>query len=214
MIRHMRSKEPKNCHNKRSQQHQRSSVEVDVESLLLLENRCNGCARGERCCCSSYEVCVTTAEMKAIIKVLSEAAKFSHHLLTTQGYDNVFEQEEPGLFSIDTDDDGLCLFAYWSHGRIHCSLHTVATTLGLPLEQVKPKVCMLWPMHFSEGDEVLAVINDAFLFSCNVRKTRCSHSLSPNFVESLELVYGKGCGMQVKQAAENGERRTLLIPRR
>ncbi len=209
----MRPKGLENRRQKRPPQHQRSSVEVDVESLLLLENRCNGCAKGERCCCSSYEVCVTTAEMKRIIKVLPEAARFSPHLLTARGYDNLFEQEEPGLFSIDTDDDGLCLFAYWSHGRIHCSLHTAAVMLGLPLEQVKPKVCLLWPMHFSEGDEVLAMINDAFLFSCNARKAPGSRCLSPGFVEALERVYGEGCGTQVQHAAENGERRTLLITR-
>jgi len=212
-LRHMRSQGSKNFRQKRPPQHQRSSVEVDVESLVLLENRCNGCTKGERCCCSSYEVCVTTAEMKRIIKVLPEAAKFSPNLLTTRGYDNVFEQEEPNLFSIDTDDDGLCLFAYRSHGRIRCSLHTVAVTFGLPLEEVKPKVCLLWPMHFSDGDEVLAMINDAFLFSCNARKARGSRNLSPGFVEALERVYGEGCGTQVEQAAENGERRTLLVTR-
>lgn len=192
----------------------RSSVEVDVESLLQLENVCNGCARGGKCCCSSYEVCVTTAEVKRIIRVLPEAAGFCLHLLTEGGYDNVFEEEEPGLFSIDTTEDGLCLFAYRSHDRTHCSLHTVAITLGLPLEQVKPKVCLLWPMHFSEGDEVLAMINDAFRFNCNIRKAPGSRSLSPGFVEAIELVYGEGCGTQVRQAAENGDRRTLLVIRR
>jgi len=212
-LRHIRSKGSKNFRQKRSPQLQRGSVEVDVESLVLLENRCNGCTKGERCCCSSYEVCVTTAEMKRIIKVLPEAAKFSPNLLTTRGYDNVFEQEEPNLFSIDTDDDGLCLFAYWSRGRIRCSLHTVAVTLGMPLEQVKPKVCLLWPMHFSDGNEVLAMINDAFLFSCNAQKARGSRNLSPGFVEALERVYGEGCGTQVEHAAENGERRTLLFTR-
>jgi hypothetical protein len=189
-------------------------VEVDVESLLSVENRCDGCARGERCCCSSYEVCVTAAEVKRIIKVLPEAARFCPHLLTTGGYDNVFEEEEPGLFSIDTDENGLCLFAYRSHGRIQCSLHTVAVTLGLPLEEVKPKVCLLWPMHFSDGDEVLALISDAFLFNCNARKAPGSRTLSPGFAEALDLVYGEGCGAQVKHAAENGERRTLLVTRR
>jgi hypothetical protein len=210
----MRSNRTEKSRQKRPQQHQRRSVEVDVESLLSLENRCSGCARGERCCCSSYEVCVTTAELKRIIKVLPEAAKFCPHLLTARGYDNVFEEEEPGLFSIDTTEDGLCLFAYWSHHRIHCSLHTVAMKLGLPLEQVKPKVCLLWPMHFSEGDEVLAAINDAFLFSCNVRKVPGSRSMSHGFVEAIEMVYGEGCGTQVQRAAENGDRRTLLITRR
>lgn len=210
----MRSKGQKNRGQKRPPQHQRSSVEVDVESLLSLENRCNGCARGERCCCSSYEVCVSTAELKRIIKVLPEAARFCPHLLATRGYDNVFEEEEPGLFSIDTTEDGLCLFAYRSHHRTHCSLHTAAVMLGLPLEQVKPKVCLLWPMHFSEGEEVLAMISDGFLFKCNARKAPGSRSLSPGFVEAIELVYGEGCGAQVKHAAESGDRRTLLVIRR
>src|SRR5574341_2451291 len=210
----MRSNDPKNRRQKRSPQHQRSSVDVDVESLLSLENSCNGCARGEKCCCSSYEVCVTTAELKRIVKVLPEAARLCPHLLTAGGYDNVFEDEEPGLFSIDTTEDGLCLFAYWSQNRTHCSLHTVAMTLGLPLEQVKPKVCILWPMHFSEGDEVLAMIDDALLFNCNARKGPGARSLSPGFVEAIELVYGEGGGVQVQRAAENRERRTLLVTRR
>jgi hypothetical protein len=210
----MRSNRPDNRRQKRPPQHQRSSVEVDIESLLLLENRCNGCAGGERCCCSSYEVCVTTVEVKRIIKVLPEAARLCPHLLIDGGYDNVFEEEEPGLYSIDTTEEGLCLFAYRARHRIICSLHTVALSLGLPLAQVKPKVCLLWPMHFSEGDEVLAVIDDAFLFNCNVRKAPGSRSLSPGFIDAIELVYGEGCGAQVKHAAENGDRRTLLVTRR
>jgi hypothetical protein len=210
----MRSNDPKKRRQKRLPQHQRSSVDVDVESLLSLENDCNGCARGEKCCCSSYEVCVTTAELKRIIKVLPEAARYCPHLLAAGGYDNVFEEEEPGLFSIDTTEEGLCLFAYRSQHRTHCSLHTVAMTLGLPLEQVKPKVCILWPMHFSEGDEVLAMIDDAFLFDCNARKGPGARSLSPGFVEAIELVYGEGCGVQVQRAAEHGDRRTLLVTRR
>jgi len=213
-MRIMRPDKPGKNRRKQQPQHRRSSVEVDIESLLQLENRCNGCARGEKCCCSSYEVCITTAEVKRIIKFLPEAARYCPHLLTIGGYDNVFEEEEPGLFSIDTTEDGLCLFAYWSQNRTHCSLHTVAMTLGLPLEQVKPKVCMLWPMHFSDGDEVLGMINDAFLFKCNARKEPGSRSLSPGFVEAIELVYGEGCGSQVKEAAENGDRRTLLVTRR
>jgi hypothetical protein len=204
----------KHRRRRQPQQHQRNSVEVDIESLLLLENRCDGCAAGGRCCCSSYEVCVTTAEVKRIIRVLPEAAKLCPHLLAPGGYDNVFEEEEPGLFSIDTTEDGLCLFAYRADHAVHCSLHTVAVTLGLPLEQVKPKVCLLWPMHFSDGDEVLAMINDAFLFTCNTRKAPGSRDLSPGFVDALEMVYGEGCGTQAKLAAENGQRRTLLITRR
>ena len=126
----------------------------------------------------------------------------------------MFEEEEPGLYSIETTEDGLCVFAYWSSGRTHCSLHTAASTLGLPLEQVKPKVCLLWPMHFSDGDKFLGMISDAFEFSCNVPQAPGSRSLSPGFVEALDLVYGAGSGMQAQDAAAKGERRTLLAARR
>src|SRR5512138_522236 len=124
-------------HRQGGPQHQRSSVDVDIESLLSLENRCEGCVKGQKCCCASYEVCATAAEVRRIIKVMPAAARYCPHLLTAGGYDNVFEEEEPGLFSLDTTEDGLCVFAYWSRGRTHCSLHTVAGELGLPLEQVK-----------------------------------------------------------------------------
>jgi len=189
-------------------------VEIDIGSLLLLENRCRGCARGERCCCSSYEVCVTTAEINRIIKVLPQAARYCPHLLSRGGYDNVFEEEEPGLYSIDTTEDGLCLFAYWSRNRTQCSLHTVSMELGLPLEQVKPKVCVLWPLHFSEGREVLSLIDDALTFSCNRRKPTGSRMLSPGFAEAIERVYGKGCGALALEAAAKGERRLLLAARK
>jgi hypothetical protein len=189
-------------------------VEVDVQSLLALENCCGGCARGRKCCCSSYEVCVTEAEVKQIIRFLPEAARYCPGLRIDGGYDSVFEEEEPGLYSIDTDEEGLCVFAYWSRGRTHCSLHSAALSLGLPLEAVKPKVCMLWPLHFSDGNEVLSTIDDALLFACNSRKAPGSRTMSEGFIEAIDRVYGRGCGDQVREAAENGERRTLLVIRR
>ena len=209
----MRSKKNKKSGRNNPFKQQRSSVEVDVASLLSIENRCSGCAKGEPCCCSSYDVCVTAPEMKRIFKVLPEAAKFAPHLLTAGGYDNVFDEEEHGLYSIDTTEDGLCLFAYWSNHRTHCSLHSAAMALGLPLAKVKPKVCLLWPLHFFDGEEVLTIHNDVLRFSCNTKKERGSRSVSPGFIEVIELVYGEGCGEQVAKAAEEGERRTLLVPR-
>jgi hypothetical protein len=65
-------------------------------------------------------------------------------------------------------------------------------------------------MHFSDGDEVLAITDDVFLFHCNARKAPGSRSLSPGFAETIEQVYGEGCGTRVKQAAEKGVRRTRI----
>jgi hypothetical protein len=151
--------------------------------------------------------------MQQIIQVLPEAAKLCSHLKTDHGYDNVFEYVDPGLYALDTTEDGLCLLAYVADRKIRCSLHRAATNLGLPLGKVKPKACLLWPMIFSEGDEVLSLAGDALSFRCTIRKRKRSNGLSPAFVEAVEIVYGEGMGARLEKEAGTGARRTTL-PRR
>lgn len=191
----------------------KKSVSVDLASLRSVEHRCKGCEEDEPCCCSAYEVCVTGAEMRQIIQVLPEAAKLCPHLQTDDGYDNVFEYVGSGLYALDTTEDGLCLLAYVIDHRIRCSLHTAGTILGLPLGKVKPKACLLWPMNFTEGDEVLSLAGEALSFRCTAPRRKRSNGLSPAFVEAVELVYGDGMGGRLEKEAGAGARRATL-PRR
>ena len=191
----------------------KSSVHVDLASLQTIDHSCDGCATGEPCCCSSYEVCVTAAEVEQIIRVLPEAARFCPQLKTNAGYDNVFDEVEPGLFALDTNEDGVCVLAFLSNHKLRCSLHAAASLLGLPLGTIKPKACLLWPMNFSGGKEVLSITDDALSFRCNSRKGKRSRSLSPAFVEAIEAVYGEGLGRQAEQEAALGARRTTLARR-
>jgi hypothetical protein len=185
-------------------------LRVDVASLLSLDHACRGCITGEPCCCATYEVCVSAAEMDRIIELLPEAARFCPHLKSGAGYDNLFEELERGLFALDTNEDGLCLLAYVSRNRVRCSLHAAAAALGLSPGTVKPKACLLWPMTFSDGDEVLSLTGDAFSFSCNSRKRAGSRRISPPLVEAIALVYGDGAGTAVEQEARKGAGRALL----
>jgi hypothetical protein len=194
----------------RSSRDSRGTVQVDLASLRAIDHACHGCAKDEKCCCATYEVCVTTREMNRIIGLLPEVAKFCPHFWSDEGYDNVFEEVEPGLFAIDTTEEGLCLFAYVSRGKIRCSLHTVGSNLGYLLDQVKPKACLLWPMTFSEREELLSLTGDAISFSCNSRKGRQSLSLCLSFVEAIELVYGEAAGALVKTEAGKGARDIVL----
>lgn len=193
---------------------QRHTVDIDLASLCSVEHDCDGCRAGEPCCCSSYEVCVTAAEMRRIIRVMPEVVKLCPHLEAGDGYDNVFEYVEPGLYAIDTTEDGLCLFAYAARRKTQCALHTVGVERGIPLGQVKPKACLLWPMTFSEGEEVLSLTDDALLFHCNVPKWKGSSSLSPGFTEAIKLVYGERCGRLVEQEAGKGAQQLKLARRR
>jgi len=186
------------------------ALDVDLASILSIEHACGGCNKGGKCCCATYEVCVSTAEMRRIISVLPEAARFCPHLETDAGFDNVFEEVEPGLYSIDTTEDGLCLFAFKSSNTIRCALHAAASLAGLPLEQVKPKACLLWPMTFSEGDEVLSLTDDALLFSCNSPRRGQSRRFSPSLMEAIKMVYGNDVGTTLQQEANKG---TLRVTR-
>jgi hypothetical protein len=187
---------------------------VDLASILSIDHACDGCRPGERCCCSAYEVCVTTLELERIIAVLPEAARFCPDLDTGDGYDNIFDEVEPGLFAIETDDNGLCLFAFRSGQKVRCSLHAAGALLGFPPEKVKPKACLLWPMSFSEGREVLSLVGDAPAFHCNTLRQGRSRKLSPAFVEAAEGVYGMGVGERLEQEASKGAIRTTVSCRR
>ena len=161
------------------------TVDVDIASLCSVAHDCTGCRAGKPCCCSTYEVCVTAAEMRRIIRIMPEVIKFCSHLATDDGYDNVFELVEPGLYAMDTTEDGLCLFAYAAKRTIRCALHSVALELGIPLSEVKPKSCLLWPMTFSDGAEVLSLTEDALLFHCNAPRQKRMDTLSSHFTETI-----------------------------
>ena len=194
-------------------QKRRHALEVDLASLLSIDHVCGGCNKGGKSCCATYEVCVSAAEMDRIIRVLPEAARLCPHLEIDAGFDNVFEEVEPGLFAIDTTEDGLCLFAFKSRGTIRCSLHAAASVAGLPLEQVKPKACLLWPMSFSEGDEVLSLTDDALSFSCNSPRGGRSRRISASLMEAIKMVYGKGVGTALQQEADKGSSSVTLNQR-
>jgi len=79
---------------------------------------------------------------------------------------------------------------------------------------VKPKACLLWPMNFSEGKEVLSLVDDALAFRCNTRRRGRSRRLSPAFVQAADDVYGKGVGERLGQEAARGGLRTTVSRRR
>jgi hypothetical protein len=191
-----------------------NTVAIDIASLCSVEHTCDGCTSSASCCCSTYEVCISAAEMRRIIRIMPEVVKLCPHLRRDEGYDNVFEYVEPGLYAIDTTEEGLCLFAYRSTRKIQCALHTVGVQRGIPLAKVKPKACLLWPMTFSEGAEALSLTDDALLFHCNAPKRKGSRAISASLTAAIDCVYGEGCGGQVEQAAGKGARRLKLVRRR
>jgi hypothetical protein len=166
-------------------------IAVDLKAIRTIDHECVGCSRVAESCCAKYDVCVTDAELKRIIPVMPEVAELCPHLKTDEGYANVFEEDEKGVHTIDTHENGLCVFAHVENGLIRCSLHTVEKKLGLPLGAVKPAVCILWPLTFAEPGNVLTLHDDALGCACSSPRKEPSDLISPDLLATIRHFGGQ-----------------------
>ncbi len=177
-------------------------IEVDIASLYSIKHRCvPGKCSKNKCCCSKYDICIDEVEMKRIVGYLPEAVKFVPHLDDGSGFENIFEEEEPGLFIIDAEEDGLCLFAYPDEEeKIFCSLHSTALELQLHPHKVKPRSCITWPLAVTDDAPMqLSIAEDAFSFPCNIRREK-SLSLDPDIAQIVKDVFGEQFLMKLEKS--------------
>ena len=164
---------------------------VDYPAICAVDHECTGGTDPATCCCARYDVCATGAEVRRITAVLPDAARVCPHLKTPDGYANVFEETDDGLHAIDTHENGLCVFAYTGGGKVRCSLHTVALDQGRPADSIKPEVCSLFPLTFSEDGRVLTLHHDALACTCTTRRTTPSTTIAPALLETIDRYFGK-----------------------
>ncbi len=166
-------------------------VGIDLKAICSIDHECRGCSEVSESCCAKYDVCVSEEGLKKIIPYLPEAAKFCPHLKTDDGFANVFEKAEKGVYAIDTHDNGLCVFAYEANGLIRCSLHTIEKNLDLPLGTIKPEVCILWPLTFSDSGDVLTLHDDALSCACSSPREIPSIRISPDLLKTIQHFGGE-----------------------
>jgi len=188
----------------------RGHVHVNLAAILAVDHTCTGCKAPKHCCCARYEVCADAKELKRIILLLPEAAKLCPRLKTQAGYDNIFDEIEPGLFALDTDEKGLCLLAYKSGGKIRCSLHSAALKLGLSPAKVKPQACLLWPLSASEDNRFLSLGDDTLSFRCVSRRRKLARTIAPALLETIKLVYGADFSARLARAAARGCKNVII----
>ena len=179
-------------------------IEVDLEAIGSIEHHCrDGLCDRDTCCCAQYEICVGRHELSAVVGCIREAARFAPHVAAGDGLDNVFDEAGGGLFAIDTDEDGLCVFAYRKQRRILCSLHSAALHLGIQPHEVKPAACVLWPLAITEDRPLqLSVHEDAFSYDCNKERKKAGPDLCPSIAGIIRSVFGEGFARKVEKAAK------------
>jgi Fe-S-cluster containining protein len=180
-------------------------VTVDIAAIRRIQFGCVGCTTCQKCCCSSFEVCATEEEADRIVGLTHAVNDLRRRLDSPLIDGNVYDETEDGLLALDTDDDGLCVFAHEEDGLLRCSLHTVALELGLRPEAVKPLVCTLWPLAISGGrHKTITADAEAPGFHC-VSRQPVNAGLCPAALETLEQILGTEAVEAVRAAAERGE---------
>ncbi len=179
-----------------------NGIQVDMPSLLSISHKCvPGVCSRNMCCCSIYEICIDDRELERITSYIPDASAWAHELRCETGFENIFDETEDGLYSIDTDENDLCVFAYPGVRKsVLCSLHTVALGLNLPPVEVKPVSCATWPLAVSYNNpHMLSVAEDALDFPCNTEKIK--GLLDPGISCIIKDVYGEAFLKEVEDAA-------------
>jgi hypothetical protein len=147
-----------------------AGVVVDVHALGSIEHEC----RPELCreggvCCAGYDICVEEWELDKLSDGVALATNYAPHLADGPP---PFSHAFGDLYSLDTDEDGLCVYAWKDErGSVLCSIHSAALDRGLDLREVKPRPCLLWPLAESGSEPpYLSVDPEAFKYPCNRRR--------------------------------------------
>ena len=168
-------------------------IGVDVMRIGRLAHDCRPelCARTTSCC-ARYEVCVEEDELAKIVGGMALARRWAERLKAGGRPTNPFDETDDGLYAIDTDEDGLCVFACRDRrGRALCSLHAGALAAGVRPVDVKPRSCHLWPLAMAEGrPPVLTVVDDRFDLPCN-RRRRGANRLDAGIARILHDAFGR-----------------------
>ena len=179
------------------------NVKVDLKSLISIKHKCDPeICREKISCCAEYEVCMEKKEVDKIIAHTPGAAEFAPQLKANGSYNNVFDETDDNLITIDVDEDNQCLFAWRnSDEEVLCSLHSHAIKNNLSFYDTKPESCCLWPLAIYDGNpQILTVQEDAFNFECNKKKKTWQVKLDAEISSIIKNFYGEKMLAGINQA--------------
>ena len=164
-------------------------MKFDFDAIKSIHHECTGCHSKTNCCCAGYDIFISEQEMQRILNIFPRVIRYCPDLVKDGELDNVFEESGDGLIQLDTDENGLCVFAYQQQeGVVRCALHSVAIDMDLSVEEIKPFHCLLWPMAVSPGPEsVISIQENALDFACN-RPQKPDH-ICKSLEETLQILF-------------------------
>ena len=163
-----------------------AGVAVDIRALAGIAHDCRPeCCAERTSCCATYEVCIERDEQQKILNHIASAASYASAIRDGDDLLDPFDWADGGLTCLQTDEDGLCVFAFDNgSGHTLCSLHAAAMDSGIRPIDAKPRSCHLWPLAVTEPPRpILTVMDDALEFPCNRRRRAGRKNLHAGIAE-------------------------------
>lgn len=162
-------------------------------SFSCSDQNAKECYKNKKCCCSIFHIETTDDNVDDIYSIIDKIAKYCPNLIEDGEYQDVFLDEEDGVFSIDKTDNDDCIFSYLDKGNsLRCSIHSVALDINENPVIYKPKACISWPIMIHEcdkGNYILALDTETKT-SCIKKKDKIDNEIDPNLFNILESLLG------------------------
>lgn len=196
-------------------------VEVDravlEQRFACVPERCSPSpTRGKsKCCCTDLEVTLTRLEGKQLDRSVAPLAAYMAHKEPRLGIDpsckgSFWRAEDRAVLC---RPDGRCVFSLCDgEGRVRCHLHAFAREQGMPLSEIQPLTCRVFPLLLvvlGRGKLVLSVLaKHSFreVGSLHPRRFPClSDPALPPIYESLsadlDWMFGQGFAAELARLA-------------
>jgi hypothetical protein len=180
-----------------------AGMRVDIKALQRLSYRCEPrlCA-GQKSCCSHYDVWMDDREARRVEHMLPAVRRLFPERTELRDRWSVLRRIGAGRYVLRKNARDSCILSYRDDdGRLLCTLHTAALRDGVPLQEAKPQLCLLWPLSLSRAEPpVLGVQDGVRDFPCCASR-HPDGQLHPGVAETLQLYFGPDVADEIKRRA-------------
>jgi Protein of unknown function (DUF3109) len=181
---------------------------IKIDDFFTYRFSCNSretkkCTKNKKCCCGIFFVDTTAKKVKRIFDIFDSISEFCPALKDGNKYVNPFEEDENNRYSVETKDDGYCIFSYFDKtAALKCAIHSAALKLDADPFFYKPLPCAIWPVTvFKEKDDRTIVCLDTETQStCLKKKNNIDNTIDPALLKNLELLLGESLSRALQNA--------------
>jgi hypothetical protein len=166
------------------------------DTRLCIKHKKSGGAKPKYSCCWDLEVQLLPSEIPMVERHLDAVFEDNPRTRRAVGEEGFWEYDEEWWKILRKKEDESCVFLTHSDelGRQVCALHATSLKRGIPLEEIKPLICRMFPLFLLETDDINIITfyspdTHRLLFEEEYTRMNCLHK--NEYMEDRVYVYMK-----------------------